>query len=267
MMHLTNFNKIELFISPILLFGLFYLTSCSGDINDKFNPKQFSSHIEKVSRSYNDCDIGDDTCSYIVINTIVFDQLNEFENLQNISEQMDAIMLGRETDDVDSACADFIKGYDRIINDSLMKIEEYSLAWYDIREAEMVSVKKRVVSIKCSIRSFYGGAHPNEYVYLRNFIPETGDSLGIGMIFNPKSLEELRVLAEYIFRKKHDLSESISYEEEGYWFENNTFELSSNFAFTEHGLWFYYNNYEIAPYSMGASEIVVPYSIIMHLFE
>jgi len=246
---------------------LLYLSSCSDSINDNFDPKQFLSHTQKESLSYKDCDLTTDTCTYIVINSLVFDHLDEYKNLQNISGQIDVIMLGREADNAESVCKDFIYEYDQIVNDTVMLEEEYSLAWFDVREAEMISVKKRVISVKCVIKSFYGGAHPNEYVYLRNFIPQTGDSLGLAMIFNSRSLEELRALAEFSFRKKYDLPDDVSFESVGYWFEENTFELSTNFAFTDQGLWFYYNNYEIAPYSMGASEIVVPYSIMMHLFE
>ena len=267
MKHLTNFKKFNFTSLLVILFVLLYLTSCSDAIDDNFDPKQFKSHTKKESRTYKACDQLSDTCTYIEINSLVFDHLAEYENLQNISRQLDIILLGREISTVDSVCADFINEYDRIVNDSVMMAEEYSLAWYDNREAEMISVKKRVISIKCVIKSFYGGAHPNEYVYLRNFIPHSGDSLGLGMIFNASSLKELRTLAEFTFRKKYDLSDDETFESAGYWFEDNNFELSTNFAFTEQGLWFYYNNYEIAPYSMGASEIVVPYSIIMHLFE
>ena len=267
MKHLMNFKKFSYSSVLSILMLLLYLSSCSDSLNDDFDPKQFLSHTQKESRSYKDCDLTTDTCTYIVVNSLVFDRLGEFSMLQNISDQIDNILLGRDAHNVKIVCDDFISEYDRIVNDSIMLKEEYSLAWFDVREAEMISIKKRVISVKCVIRSFYGGAHPNEYVYLRNFIPQTGDSLGLEMIFNPRSLEELRSLAEFSFRKKYDLSADVSLESAGYWFEDNTFDLSTNFAFTEQGLWFYYNNYEIAPYSMGASEIVVPYSIIMHLFE
>ena len=266
-MHLTNFNRISLLQAFTMLFALLMFTSCSDSINDDFDPKQFLSHIEKESRSYENCDLTTDTCTYIVINSLVFDHEKESKSLQNISDQIDAILLGKDADNIENVCSEFIDEYNRIVSDTLTMEEEYSLAWYDIREAALVSVKKRVISIKCTIRSFYGGAHPNEYVYLRNFAPHSGDSLGLGMIFKPEALKELRDLAEFTFRKKYDLSEELSYEDAGYWFEDNSFELSTNFAFTEEGIWFYYNNYEIAPYSMGYSEIVIPYSIMMHLFE
>ena len=131
----------------------------------------------------------------------------------------------------------------------------------------LLVIKKKVLSLKCSISNFYGGAHSNRYVMLRNFNPYTGDSLGLAMIFNPENLKELSRIGEKYFRKDQKLKTNISYEDAGYWFKDDKFYLTDNFAFTHEGLLFYYNEYEIAPYSTGAIYFVVPYSIIMHLFE
>lgn len=242
--------------------------SCSDDksLKNDFDPKVYLNHIESYSKSYEDCDMTSESCTYISISYPVFD-VNNTEGIDKISEHIKSIVLTGSELNAEKVCGRFISDYSDFINDSTMKEEGYNLAWYDVRSAEIISIQKKVISLKSYVSSFYGGAHPNEYVYLRNFIPETGDSLGLGMIFTEESLLELSHLAEYSFRKSKHLSKNASLESEGYWFEDDQFELTPNFAFTEQGLWFYYNNYEIAPYSMGPSEIILPYNIIMHLFQ
>jgi hypothetical protein len=250
-----------------MLFIVVLFNACSDDMNSGFDPDLFASHIKEESRTYKNCNTDNDSCSFIIIKSLTFNNNDSIKVLQKISTHLEKLILQSDSQSVSEVCDAFILDYDHIVKDTIMKNEEYALAWFDVRETEVVSVNKRVLSYKCSMNNFYGGAHPNEYIYLRNFDPITGDSLGLGMIFKQNSIEELRSLAEFTFRKKYDLSEGNSFEELGYWFEDDTFEFSTNFAFTEQGLWFYYNNYEIAPYSMGTSEIVIPYALIMHLFE
>jgi hypothetical protein len=42
-------------------------------------------------------------------------------------------------------------------------------------------------------------------------------------------------------------------------FENDQFFLPDNFAIVEEGITFFYNSYEIAPYAMGATELILRY--------
>ena len=236
------------------------------DTNADFDPMHFNNEATEWLCTYNDCDINKDGCTYISINYPHFTK-TEDSVLNKINAAIDKLVLGDEAKDAQHLCDQFIDDYEAFVNDSINLEEEYSLAWYDQREGDWISIQKRVLSFRCVISSFYGGAHPNEYVYLRNFDPQSGDSLGLGMIFDEAALEELTALGEKSFRKKYNIAKEESLDSKGYWFENNFFELTTNFAFTDQGLLFYYNSYEIAPYSMGYSEIIIPYSLIMHLFH
>lgn len=236
------------------------------DSNVDFDPLHYDSEMSEWVCSYRDCDIDNEACTYILINYPHFTE-SEDSVLKKINAAIDKLVLGDEAKDPKGLCEQFIDDYDAFVNDSINLEDEYSLAWYDVREGDWISIQKRVLSFRCVISSFYGGAHPNEYVYLRNFDPQSGDSLGLGMIFDEAALNELTALGEKAFRKNYNLGKEVSLDSQGYWFENNNFELSTNFAFTDQGLLFYYNSYEIAPYSMGYSEILLPYNLIMHLFH
>ena len=244
-------------------------SSCESEGGDEsdFNAEHFHFEIKEMTCSYKDCDINEGDCSFISINYPQFTHRDGDEVLSKISGSIDRIILGEEAGSPKELCDQFIFDYDSFKNDSLFIEDDYSVAWYDIREAEWLSIQKRVLSFSCSINSFYGGAHPNVYLYLRNFDPQTGDSLGLAMIFNEASLKEVTKIGENIFRKDYEIGPKTSFDSMGYWFENDVFELSTNFAFTDQGLLFYYNSYDIAPYSMGPSQILIPYSTIMHLFK
>jgi len=45
----------------------------------------------------------------------------------------------------------------------------------------------------------------------------------------------------------------------GFWFKEG-FELTPNWGFTRDGMLFHYNSYEVAPYSMGPTDALVPWS-------
>ena len=244
----------------------FYSCGLGEDKNSSFDPEFFNYEMVHIESSINDCEAGNENCTYMTFDYPVFKKSESSEVLQKIDKTISKLLLeGTEADDFKAASEIFIKNYSDLKNDP--EIENYNTPWFDIRKAEWLSLQKKVLSVKCSISNFYGGAHPNRFVMLRNFNPYTGDSLGLAMIFNPENLKELSRLGEKYFRKDQKLKAGVSYEEAGYWFKDNQFFLTGNFAFTSEGLLFYYNEYEIAPYSMGAVYFVVPYSIIMHLFE
>jgi hypothetical protein len=53
----------------------------------------------------------------------------------------------------------------------------------------------------------------------------------------------------------------------GFTFENDAFVLPDDFALRDDGLAFYYNPYDVAPYSMGATEIVLSQDEIRRLLK
>lgn len=269
MKQLTFFIFSSILLLLLLSASILQLSSCNeeGNASKEFDPHIYYNTIENYTLSYKDCEIEDKNCTYISISYPVFEFIEEYDNINELNESINNIVFGKRDAKAENICEQFILEFDHFINDSILNIENYNQAWFDVRKAELTSVQKKVISYKCSISSFYGGAHPNEYVYLRNINPNTGDSLGLQMIFNEEAIKELSRLGERYFRKSKDLSPKESLETAGYWFNDDNFELSPNFAFTEQGLWFYYNDYEIAPYSMGHSEVILPYNLIMHLFE
>jgi len=257
------------FIKPFVFIGLMSLfNACASEEEGpgSFDPSNYKYDMVHVESTYLGCKSGNEDCTYMSFDYPEFKNPESSEVLKKIDRKVEALMLAyTEANSPQSACNSFIKNYENVLNDPDM--DEYEAAWFDVRKTEWLSIEKKVFSLKCKISNYMGGAHPNSFVLLRNFSPYTGDSLGLGTIFTPESLRDLSRLAEQQFRKTKKIKNGVSYEDAGYWFKNNKFYLTGNFAFTAEGLLFYYNEYEIAPYSMGAIYFVVPYPLIMHLFE
>jgi hypothetical protein len=262
-MFLKTFIKGGIFL---VLLTLINACTIGEDEHSSFDPDFYKYDMVQSESAFKGCTVGNDDCTFMSINYPKFKNAPNAEVLQKIDRKIEKLMLyGTEDSNPESACKNFINAYEAFINDP--EIDDYKTAWFDKRNASWLSIEKKVLSIEIVINSFMGGAHSNSYTMLRNFDPYTGDSLGLGMIFRPESLHELTSFGEMLFRKTQNIKKGISYEEAGYWFKDNQFYLTDNFAFTHEGLLFYYNEYEIAPYSMGAVYFVVPYSLIMHLFE
>jgi hypothetical protein len=252
----------------IFLGFLTFINACtfSEDEHDDFDPAFYSYDMTHFASTYMGCSIKNDDCTYMSFDYPKFKNSANSEVLQIIDRKIEKLILnGTEAPNPESACETFIINYEEFVNDP--EIDDYKTPWFDKRKATWLSIEKKVLSIEVRISNFMGGAHSNSYTMLRNFDPYTGDSLGLGMIFNPESLQELTKLGEMHFRKTQKIKSGIPYEEAGFWFKDDQFYLTDNFAFTDEGLLFYYNEYEIAPYSMGAQYFVIPYSLIMHLFE
>ena len=260
---------LKILCKTIVLFGLWALINACGtgdEIGDSFDPAFYNYEMVHVESTYQGCAAGNDNCTYMTFDYPKFKNSDNSEVLKKIGRKIKRLMLyASEAESPESVCKNFIEDYKNFVDDP--ETENYGTAWFDKRKVSWLSIEKKVLSVECRLSSFMGGAHSNSFVMLRNFNPYTGDSLGLGMVFVPESLYELTRIGELQFQKSQKLKKGDSYEEAGYWFKDNQFYLTGNFAFTKEGLLFYYNEYEIAPYSMGAIYFVVPYSLIMHLFE
>ena len=264
---LTLFMKEVISIFSALLFiAIITLTSCSEGENKSGDFDKSFYRVDKVhiTKSYKDCKPESENCTYVMFDYPVFKNAGKSKVLKKLNaEVIRQILAGTDESDPEKAATGMIEAYKKFVTDS--EFDEDEASWFDKRKAEWLHIDKRALSLKVSVRNYYGGAHTNGFVSLRNYIPTTGDSLGLGMVFSPENLKKLTIKGEEIFRKTQKIPDNMGLEEAGYWFEGNRFYLTGNFAFTGKGLLFYYNEYEIAPFSMGPVKITIPYSQVENL--
>lgn len=124
-----------------------------------------------------------------------------------------------------------------------------------------------IISLQTDLYSYTGGAHPNSQTYYSNFNSKDGRRIFLSDILIKNFEDKLNAAAEKIFRENNKLEPNQNLEEAGYWFTGGKFYLNENFGIKTDGLAFYFNSYEIAPYSMGPTEILIPYSHIINLVK
>lgn len=244
---------------------LSFLSACNSfEEKDSFDPSLFSHDIVEVSNSYQGCELGASNCTYIKFSYPEFQSDSSLVN--RISDGIKRTVFEEYPKDPNLICDEFIEEYEIFAKEEFGNTP-YEWAWYQVSEAEVLSVQKRVISVSVRHDSFLGGAHPNLYFNLLNFSPNTGEMISYKDIFSEESQGELVKLLEHELRKQRNLKKKESLNENGFWLPEDKLILSENFAFTDNGLLFIYNSYEIAPYAMGIITITLPYGLIMHLFE
>ena len=126
---------------------------------------------------------------------------------------------------------------------------------------------QRVVTVACntaaglSLRAeetlYSGGAHGVQTARLATFDARTGRRLRLADVA-PDSVRAVRV-AERHFRRQRGIRAGESLADAGFvFFENDRFALTDNFHVCGDTVTFRYDPYEIAPYALGATELVVP---------
>lgn len=144
---------------------------------------------------------------------------------------------------------------------------DHRVPWYTKRTVKLESESPVALSFQCLEDLDTGGAHPNRNVDYLNFRPSTGDRVSLADILKAGSEPQLTQIAEKRFRQMKGLSANADLNESGFQFEKNQFFLNNNYSIGRDSLKFYYNNYEIAPYAVGPTELVIPYSEIKDLLR
>lgn len=262
---LRFFTKEYKFFLYFILGGISSFSSCADPNGENnFDPAVFDHQIKTISRSYQDCDLSDPSCTYV---SLSYPEFNiDSEEVNKISSRIKEVLLGDADKDPSIFCQEFIDEYASFVKEDFGD-EEYERAWYSASEVEFLSIQKRVISVSISQDNFQGGAHPNLYINLLNFDPYSGESISYDQIFSKESQKELLNLLDHQLRKQKGLKKGDSLNEAGFMLDDDELMLSENFAFADEGLMFIYNSYEIAPYAMGTISIYLPYSLVIHLFE
>lgn len=137
----------------------------------------------------------------------------------------------------------------------LEEIPSYDMPWEMERYVNINFNSLGLLSLNISDYSFTGGAHPNIFVLKRVIDLNTKKILDWKHFIAAEKEEAFLQFAERRLRMENDIKEGESWEDAGFWFENNTFFLPEEFGIDPVGMHFIYNVYEVAPYSSGSISI------------
>jgi len=138
------------------------------------------------------------------------------------------------------------------------EFDDYHTGWYIHANSNINGVYNNIVSITNEEIIFTGGANVFYNLSYSNFDFNNGELVKLENIIIDNNFEEIQKLGEELFINMKSIRANQSFEEAGFWFENERFALSDNFAITDSGLVFFYNLYEIAPRSEGTTQLFIP---------
>lgn len=140
-------------------------------------------------------------------------------------------------------------------------------SWYLDLTADVDYSNRDLLSLTVAEEGYTGGAHSFSGARFYVLDLKKGNPVSLPQLLNAEYQTELNVVGEKAFRAERGLPTGTSLEDEGFWFENNTFQLNDNFGVRQEGLVFLFNPYEVAPYAMGSIEFQIAYEDIKHLID
>ncbi len=127
---------------------------------------------------------------------------------------------------------------------------------------EIIPIARGMISVLVSVSEYASGmAHPNPYILSLVFNIQTGEKVALPDLFRPGS-EYLRVLS---LESRPLIEKQLGDMYDAQWAEEGTIPLAENFSIfypTEDALHLIFNPYQVAPYSMGITEIALPYTVL-----
>jgi hypothetical protein len=149
----------------------------------------------------------------------------------------------------------------------LADFPDYQISWYLHRTIEIIYQDSLLLTMLFNEQRYLGGAHPTDIRHFLNIDLKNQKELSLYDVIKPEKAPELAQYGEKVFRAIRELNFTGSLNAAGFWFVDDQFTLSENFSLTEAGLILYYNPYDIGPYSLGATELLLPYREINQFLQ
>jgi hypothetical protein len=182
---------------------------------------------------------------------------------QKIVESVDTGNPELDSHSLDESGKSFISDFER----AQKEFPDNTMGWYFRASVDVDLVTDTLLSLESSAEFFTGGAHSGYGTYFINIRPSTGKTVTLKDVMKPGYEEKLRSIGDEEFRKSLSIADTASLAEEGFEFPEDKFQLNDNYGFTKDGILFEFNIYEIAPYVLGAQEVLIPYDRIKDLLK
>jgi hypothetical protein len=142
-------------------------------------------------------------------------------------------------------------------------------AWYQYHYIINTSTQqgsKGTIVYLATVDYYEGGAHGINQLITLNFETKTGRQLTLADIFATGYEQPLKNILLKALKEKTGCTTMSALREKGYLYSMDIFP-SENFILGDETITFVYNPYEIAPYAMGSTELIIPYSDVDKLLK
>jgi hypothetical protein len=192
---------------------------------------------------------------------VTYPKFYKLESAVNVSLQrrMDAtVSMGNpeaEGKSMKEIGDDFISNY----REFELEMPDLATHWFYEAEITVEVITDSLLSLAVHEEYYTGGAHGGHGTYFISVNPQTGAEFVLDNLLKPGYNATLTKLGEGVFRRVHEIPDSVSLEANGFEFADDLFHLNQNYGFKKEGIVFYYNSYEIASYAAGPTEVLIPY--------
>ena len=257
-------NVLKIFI-PIIFLVLSW--SCESDRRSAESKGSANYRWETFNKKYGGCDSLDQNCLRVFIEYPLFesDKANRHDSLNSFITKiiLHPVFAGQTVRIPEDIFEQMLMEFRKFQGE----FPQYPAEWELFRKVEILFNRHQIVSINFNEYMYTGGAHAGYTRLLRSFDLKTGKILSLSDFLFTEAQDSFLLSAESKFRQQKGLPKEHDLSLAGYWFPGNRFQLNDNFAFTEKGIVFYYNPYEIAPYAMGATELLLPIDEIQNFLR
>ena len=184
------------------------------------------------------------------------------EAAQNINEYLVERLFNQQDVTVEAAATQFTNAYILNYKNTLLPLynqdrsDTTKRAWYDYHY---------IITTE-TIDYYEGTAHGINQLLTMNFDKKTGRHLALSDIFATGYEQQLTAKLLTALKEKTGSADLTELKEKGYLNSMDMFP-TENFIIGEETLTFIYNPYEIAPYNMGMTELIIPYSDIEKILK
>ncbi|TVQ76371.1 MAG: DUF3298 domain-containing protein [Flavobacteriales bacterium] len=241
------------FIYLSLVFGAI---ACSqeAEVSSSDSPSDTLSYkYQTTEKTIGNCD---QACLTIYLQSISIDPKEPLQAL------IDSLMLSAGSSyfpSKDAWIEASIKEFERLLEE----IPSYDMPWEMERYVNIRFNRFGLISVIVSDYAFTGGAHPNSFWLKRVIDLSTNDILSWKDFVNADQHKAFTDFVERRFRKEFNINENESWEDAGFWFENDRFFLPIDFGIDASGMHFLYNVYEIAPYASGPITLSIEWNDVL----
>tara|TARA_R110000851_G_scaffold333364_1_gene512514 strand:- start:247042 stop:247800 length:759 start_codon:yes stop_codon:yes gene_type:complete len=218
-------------------------------------------NIEISSQSFTERELAickDSKCPEVTINYVeVFgdDEISEKINTKIRNFIFSSLLMGEDTiptaKSIEEAAINFIETY----NADKAQFPDMAGEYFAEISVNEIFSSEEHLCFELRQYLFTGGAHGYGTTSFLNIDPKTGEELTSKELF--KNSKEFTAFAEKKFRSEQNIAKDQSINENGFWFENDTFYLPESVGFTQDSLIFVYNQYDIASYADGPIELKI----------
>lgn len=184
-------------------------------------------------------------------------------------------LLDREESTVKLAAEAFANSYTDSYKNTMLPLynqdraDTTKRAWYQyhyIINSSTQKGSKGTVVYLANIDYYEGGAHGINQLITMNFESKTGRQLTLQDIFATGYEQPLKDILLKALKAKTGCNTLTALRNKGYLYSMDIFP-SENFILGEETITFVYNPYEIAPYAVGSTELIIPYSDVDKLLK